>query len=178
MAPASVESPDGVWKCFTDVSTDLGQTWKRSAAVRIDRSKLKGEGAIQPSLIEYRPGRVTMLTRSSTGHVLRADSEDSGQTWSDMYETPLFNNNSGLDALKMDSGQWLVVHNPVQQRWVGPETSPSSRNMTDSILGSKNAFSNLCINGRRNDLESESNTRRQSTAEGFRSNSGLGHGEQ
>lgn len=59
-----------------------------------------------------------MLTRSSTGHVLRADSDSFGDAWGDMYETPLFNNNSGLDALKLDDGRWLVVHNPVQQRWV------------------------------------------------------------
>lgn len=59
-----------------------------------------------------------MFTRTSAGHVGRADSEDNGETWCEMYLTPLFNNNSGLDALRLDNGTWLVVHNPIQQRWV------------------------------------------------------------
>jgi predicted neuraminidase len=59
-----------------------------------------------------------MLSRSSAGYVARSDSEDNGKTWGKMYLTPLFNNNSGLDALRQGNGTWLVVHNPVQQRWV------------------------------------------------------------
>ncbi len=59
-----------------------------------------------------------MLARSSAGFVARADSEDDGKTWGEMYLTSLFNNNSGLDALLLENGTWLVVHNPVQQRWV------------------------------------------------------------
>lgn len=54
-----------------------------------------------------------MLTRSSAGYVARADSEDDGRTWSEMYLTPLFNNNSGLDAIRLENGAWFVAHNPV-----------------------------------------------------------------
>jgi predicted neuraminidase len=86
--------------------------------VPIDRSKILGEGAIQPSLLEVAPGKLSMLTRSSTGFVLRADSEDNGRSWGDMYETALFNNNSGLDALRLEDGRWVVVHNPVNRNWV------------------------------------------------------------
>jgi predicted neuraminidase len=60
-----------------------------------------------------------MLSRSSAGFVARADSEDNGATWGQMYMTPLFNNNSGLDAVRLENGTWLLVHNPVRQRWVG-----------------------------------------------------------
>jgi predicted neuraminidase len=84
----------------------------------IDRSTWPGEGCIQPSLINYGRGKVAMLTRSSAGYVARSDSDDNGQTWSKMYLTSLFNNNSGIDALCLENGTWLVVHNPVQQRWV------------------------------------------------------------
>lgn len=101
-----------------DSSDNSGLSWSRSEKINIDRSKLSGEGAIQPALIERGPGKVTMFTRSSTGRVLRADSEDNGKTWCDMYKTALFNNNSGIDAVKLDDGRWVVVHNPVDRNWV------------------------------------------------------------
>jgi predicted neuraminidase len=118
LAPASLETPDGKWDCFTDSSQDNGKTWQRSAFASIDREKWPGEGAIQPSLINFAPGKVSMLARSSAGFVARADSEDNGKTWGEMYLAPLHNNNSGLDALRLENGTWLVVHNPVNQRWV------------------------------------------------------------
>ena len=118
LAPASLETADGRWDCFCDISRDSCRTWTRSPLVKFDRQKLLGEGAIQPALIERRPGLLSMLTRSSTGHVLRADSEDGGGTWSELYEIELYNNNSGLDALRLSTGQWVVVHNPVNRNWV------------------------------------------------------------
>ncbi|KAJ5922782.1 hypothetical protein N7516_010485 [Penicillium verrucosum] len=121
IAPASLETPDGNWNCFTDSSHDQGKTWTRSAFAQIDRATWPGEGAIQPSLINSAPGKLTMLSRSSAGYVARSDSEDNGKNWGKMYLTSLFNNNSGLDALRQENGIWLVVHNPVQQRW-GPRT--------------------------------------------------------
>lgn len=118
LAPASLETPDGRWDCFCDSSRDFGRTWSRSASVKIDRQKHLGEGAIQPALIELGPGKISMLTRSSTGYVLRADSEDDGRTWSEMFSSGLYNNNSGIDAVKLGDGRWAVVHNPVHRNWV------------------------------------------------------------
>jgi hypothetical protein len=117
VAPASIETASGIWECFTDSSIDGGKTWMRSSTPHIERTDIPGEGAIQPSLI-WSGETLAMLTRSSSGFVLRADSKDKGRTWSSMYRTPLYNNNSGLDAVRLDNGIWLVVHNPVQQRWV------------------------------------------------------------
>jgi len=139
LAGASLESADGVWECFTDRSTDGGLVWQRSSAVEIDRSKILGEGAIQPSLIRSSNGDVTMLTRSSSGFVLRADSKDEGRSWSEMYEAPLFNNNSGLDAIGQEDGTWLVVHNPVNQRW-GPRTPLVISKSTDEGRSWKRAL--------------------------------------
>jgi predicted neuraminidase len=118
LAPASLETPDGQWDCFVDRSLDQGRTWTRSPFVPLDKETWPGEGAIQPSLIHYAPGKISMLTRSSAGYVARSDSQDNGQTWGKMYQTTLFNNNSGLDALYLENGAWVVVHNPVQKNWV------------------------------------------------------------
>ena len=46
IAPASVETPDGRWSCFTDKSLDYGKAWSRSDFAHIDRDIWPGEGAI------------------------------------------------------------------------------------------------------------------------------------
>lgn len=79
-----------------------------------------------------------MLTRSSTGYVLRTDSDDDGRTWSEMYSSGLYNNNSGLDALKLSSGQWVVVHNPVNRNWVQTEVESRQNLIADRLAGPAN----------------------------------------
>jgi predicted neuraminidase len=122
IAPASLETPDGVWQCFTDSSLDQGRTWQRSPLVPIARTKLLGEGAIQPLLIEDLKlplGKCLCLLEVRPGSFYTRDSDNSGQSWGEMYETRLFNNNnSGLDAIKLEDGRWVVVHNPAGRNWV------------------------------------------------------------
>lgn len=119
LAPASTEL--GPWEPFSDRSTDRGKTWQRSDNFEIDRKKLKGKGAIQPTLWESTPGKIHALLRTASGNVWRTDSNDYGVTWSPVYETGLPNNNSGLDVLRLDGGQLLLVLNPVGMNW-GPRT--------------------------------------------------------
>lgn len=111
-APASLEHPD--WDAFVDLSFDGGDTWTRSAAVPLDRSRLTGKGIIQPTLWESAPGKVHMLTRSMEGAIYRSDSEDGGRTWCPAYPTELPNNNSGLDLAKLDNGVLALVYNPTR----------------------------------------------------------------
>lgn len=119
LAPASTEHEG--WKPFVDRSEDQGNTWVRSADFAIDKSKLKGTGAIQPTLWESAPGKVHALLRTAAGRVWRADSEDYGRTWSPVYVTGLPNNNSGLDTVLLEDGRLLLVYNPVDKNW-GPRT--------------------------------------------------------
>jgi predicted neuraminidase len=119
LAPASVEPMR--WMAFSDRSTDHGLTWTRSEDWAIDPKIIKGKGAIQPTLWESAPGKVHALMRTTGGVTGRADSEDGGVTWSAVYPTALPNNNSGLDALRLDDGRVLLVYNPVKMNW-GPRT--------------------------------------------------------
>lgn len=119
LAPASLER--GAWDCFADRSEDNGRTWKRSAPVPLDRSRIRGSGVIQPSLWQDDAGAVHMLMRSSEGAVYRSDSADGGRTWSAARRTELPNNNSGLDLVRMDSGLLALAYNPVAVNW-GPRT--------------------------------------------------------
>ena len=119
LAPASNEQ-DG-WKPFVDRSADGGVTWERSDYFDINPSIIPGRGAIQPTLWESGPDVVHALLRTTGGCIARADSVDGGLTWTDLYATELPNNNSGIDAVKLDDGRILLVYNPVAEDW-GPRT--------------------------------------------------------
>lgn len=119
LAPASTEAHG--WKAFVDRSTDGGATWERSANFRFDRKKTHCNGAIQPTLWESAPGCVHALMRTAAGKIARADSVDGGKKWAGAVMTDLPNNNSGIDALRLEDGRILLVYNPVEQNW-GPRT--------------------------------------------------------
>lgn len=115
LAPASTEHEG--WNAFADRSTDRGESWTRSADFEIDRDKLKGKGIIQPTFWESEPGHVHALMRSTDGKIYRADSEDGGKTWGPVYDSGLPNNNSGIDAVRLEDGRVLLVYNPVAGNW-------------------------------------------------------------
>jgi predicted neuraminidase len=127
LAPASTEAKEGrreIWKAFADRSVDRGKTWTRSADFAVpdeQDERFRGPGAIQPTFWESEPGRVHALVRTGAGIAWRTASEDGGATWSDLEATDLPNNNSGLDALRLEDGRVLLVYNPVGKNW-GPRT--------------------------------------------------------
>lgn len=111
LAPASTET-ETEWNCFVDRSEDGGKTWQKSGNVPLHRESLTGLGVIQPTLWEDGDG-VHMLMRSTEGCVMRSDSSDGGRSWSPARQSPLPNNNSGLDAVRLDDGRIVAVYNPV-----------------------------------------------------------------
>ena len=123
LSPASLEVKEGkreIWTAFSDRSVDGGKTWTRSADFAVDKSKGKlyrGPGAIQPTFWESKPGHVHALLRTGAGVVWRTDSSDGGLTWNEVRATDLPNNNSGLDALRLEDGRVLLVYNPVGKNW-------------------------------------------------------------
>ncbi|HOV75798.1 MAG TPA: exo-alpha-sialidase [Candidatus Hydrogenedentes bacterium] len=119
LAPASTE--EKAWKAFADRSEDGGKTWQRSDDFFFDVKKTNCRGAIQPTFWESAPGHVHALMRTTAGKIARADSSDGGKTWAPAEMTDLPNNNSGIDALRLDDGRVLLVYNPVARNW-GPRT--------------------------------------------------------
>ncbi|MDR1262052.1 MAG: exo-alpha-sialidase [Oscillospiraceae bacterium] len=132
LAPASVETPER-WDAFVDISDDGMKTFRKSAFVPLRRASdysdgtssagfpVKGKGVIQPTLWQSPDGTVHMLLRSTEGVILRSDSADEGDTWSTAVSAGLLNNNSGIDAVRMDDGRIALVLNPVGINW-GPRT--------------------------------------------------------
>ena len=115
LAPASTELNG--WNAFTDRSEDGGRTWARSADIVIDRTENKDAGIIQPTLWQNDSGTVYMLLRSNTGDIYKSCSEDGGRTWSKAEKTALPNNNCGIDVVRMENGNLVLVYNPIRGNW-------------------------------------------------------------
>ena len=133
LAPNSLEDGDQ-WRVLTDRSSDSGRTWHASPEVAMDRARITGKGAIQPTLWESSPGHVHMLTRSASGFICRSDSSDSGRTWRELTPTALPNNNSGIDLAMAPDGTLLLALNPVAENWGArtPLTLAHSRDNGDT----------------------------------------------
>lgn len=116
LAPASIETKTE-WDAFVDISSDGGKTWRKSAQVPLDRSKVTGKGIIQPTLWESSPNQLHMLLRTTEGLIYRSDSADQGKSWSEAYPISLPNNNSGIDLAQMPGGDLLLVYNPIAESW-------------------------------------------------------------
>jgi predicted neuraminidase len=132
VAGASLEKGSS-WTAFSDVSTDEGQTWKRSqdicirtepsssayssaGMVAVSLQSVQGRGIIQPTLWEDTRG-VHMLLRSTEGWVYRCDSSDGGFSWNEPYPTAIPNNNSAIDVVRLNDGSLVLAHNPVSGNW-------------------------------------------------------------
>lgn len=119
LAPGSTETwgSEPRWNAFVDISTDDGATWEKTP-IPIDHTELTGAGVIQPALWST-PDRRTVhaLMRSSEGRAYTSSSFDEGRTWSQAEPTALPNNNSGLAAVRLDSGAVIAAHNPTAGDW-------------------------------------------------------------
>jgi len=108
ICPTSTE--DKGWNVHFELSHDNGKTWTKTADVA------KGEstnGAIQPSILFHKDGKLQALCRSRDRAILETWSNDNGLTWSPLAKTSLPNNNSGTDAVTLADGRQLLVYNHV-----------------------------------------------------------------
>lgn len=69
-------------------------------------------GAIQPTLLRHRDGRLQALCRSQRAGIVETFSSDGGATWTPLAPTGLPNPNSGIDAVTLADGRQLLVYNP------------------------------------------------------------------
>ncbi len=88
------------------ISDDEGKTWSASRP-------LAGFGNIQPAVLRRKDGTLVAFMRENGPlHKIRvADSKDDGVTWGFVGTVDLPNPGSGLDALALPNGHWLLVYN-------------------------------------------------------------------
>ncbi|MBI5388513.1 MAG: exo-alpha-sialidase [Verrucomicrobia bacterium] len=95
------------WRVHFERTSDLGQTWQATKPVNDGREF----GAIQPSILFHKDGRLQAVGRTRQGKVFQIWSDDDGKTWGKMTATPLPNPNAGTDAVTLRDGRHLLVYN-------------------------------------------------------------------
>lgn len=88
------------------ISDDHGVTWRAG-------KPLMGFGNIQPSVLEKKDGSLVAYMRENgfTDRIRRATSVDGGESWSDVTSLDLPNPGSGLDAVRIANGNWVLIYN-------------------------------------------------------------------
>jgi predicted neuraminidase len=95
------------WRVHFERSSDLGQTWQATAAIN-DGKQI---GAIQPSFLVHKDGRLQAVGRTQQKFVFEVSSPDGGRTWGPLTLTSLPNPNAGTDAVTLADGRHLIVYN-------------------------------------------------------------------
>lgn len=104
LCPSSTEN-DG-WRVHMEMTPDNGITWERTPPLND-----KSIGAIQPSVLVHPSGKIQILCRSRQSKILTSWSEDQGEHWSTLTPISLPNPNSGIDAVALNDGRFLLVYN-------------------------------------------------------------------
>jgi len=105
LSPSSSESQG--WVVHMERSTDQGRTWDYIGPLNDGRTVR----AIQPTLLAHPDGGIQMLARGRDGKIVESWSSDGGLTWAPLHDGVLPNNNSGLDAVTLKDGRFLLVYN-------------------------------------------------------------------
>jgi predicted neuraminidase len=88
------------------LTDDAGQTWFASRP-------LAGFGNIQPAVLQRKDGSLVAYMRENgpLDRIRMAESLDDGLTWGPVGAMNLPNPGSGLDALRLANGHWLLIYN-------------------------------------------------------------------
>jgi predicted neuraminidase len=136
ICPSSRETrlPDGnlVWNVHFEKSIDDGNSWETIGPIH-DGQEIQ---AIQPSILQYKNGKMQILCRTIQKYISESWSEDGGQTWSAMQLTQLPNPNAGTDAVTLIDGRQLLVYNHTQRG----KDFPSGRNMLNVAISEDGKF--------------------------------------
>ena len=76
-----------------------------------DRMRPRLGEVVQPTLLIHDSLHLQALGRTGRGRIFTIDSSDGGRTWGPMTLTSLPNPNSGIDAVTLNDGRFLLVYN-------------------------------------------------------------------
>ena len=86
--------------------------WSQTGRIR------SSKGNLQPAVVETAPNRLLALCRrggnyesTTSGYIIRAESNDGGNTWSDGIDSDLPNPNAAIDLIRLKSGRLMLVFN-------------------------------------------------------------------
>ncbi|HEV3138772.1 MAG TPA: sialidase family protein, partial [Pirellulales bacterium] len=105
LCPSSTEQ--GGWRGHIERTADLGQTWSKTEPL----ADWKQFSIIQPTMLVHADGKLQILCRSRQKRIVESWSSDGGLTWSPLAATTLPNPDSGIDAVNLRDGRFLLVYN-------------------------------------------------------------------
>jgi len=106
--PSSLETTDGKWTIHLEKSDSVGKNWKM---ITVDCGSYN---VIQPTILLHDSGRIQLLCRSKEGVIVETWSANFGDGWEKVQPTDLPNPNSGIDAVDLQNGKYLLVYNPIK----------------------------------------------------------------
>jgi predicted neuraminidase len=91
------------------ITDDGGESWFASKPII-------GLGNIQPSVLRRDDGTLVAYMRENgmTGRIRVSESSDDGMSWTPVTSSDLVHSGSGLDALRLTSGDWIIVYNDTE----------------------------------------------------------------
>lgn len=101
--------------CYTYVSDDDGLTWKRSNIVTAPNHQGGGfhkgirwnHGAVEPTVIELKDGKLWMIMRTSQDYHYESFSEDGGLTWSETRPSKFYGTITMPTMNRLEDGRLL-----------------------------------------------------------------------
>lgn len=103
---------EATWSAAFLRSEDGGGTWE----IVGDLGRAAGARLIQPAVVRLPDGRLLAYMRSQEGRIFSSYSTDDGRSWSTPEPTSLPNPNSGIDMVRLRSGNLVLVYNPTEPR--------------------------------------------------------------
>jgi predicted neuraminidase len=116
----SVESYHS-WAAWIERSIDNGKSWSRYGPIQSPAPNAASadatHGIIQPVVVQVEGKHLRLYARSTNtiGHICVADSLDGGIGWSKARAIDLPNPNSGIDALHLKDGRFVMIYNHTTQ---------------------------------------------------------------
>ena len=106
---SSTEDPlTDEWRVHLERYTEATDMWER-----IEVPNPAEFDVIQPTFLRHGADTLQLLCRSKHDRVIGSWSYDGGATWTAMDSLPVPNSNSGIDAVTLAEGGFLLVNNPL-----------------------------------------------------------------
>ncbi len=142
LCPSSDEAGD-VWTSHLEIMNPRDGSWTRTPPLH---SKEEAQ-TIQPTLLPFDDGRMLMLCRdkNSNGKIWQCLSNDDGKTWGRFSTTELPNPNSGIDAVALQDGRFLLAYNHSVRKPVNPDDPPGRDILNLAISSDGVQWRAVCI---------------------------------
>ena len=115
---SSTENPDdNTWRVHVEQYHEAEDRWERVFVPNPRHLEV-----IQPTLLQHNGDTLQMLCRSKHGKLVESWSINAGRNWAAVDTVDIPNSNSGVDAVSLPGGGFLLVNNPLapgQDWWNG-----------------------------------------------------------